>query len=63
MPDDSHTDPTSVSADIAARRREGADIADETAASASSACKDAPPSIDAGHPRTKGDGSGTSETN
>ena len=62
MPDDDHIDPTSVSADKAARRSEGAGIADENAAYASSARKDAPPSIDAGDPRTKDDGSGTSET-
>lgn len=58
MPDNDHIDPTSVSADEAALCSEGAGLADETA----SARKDAPPSIDAGNPRTKDDSSGTSET-
>lgn len=46
----------------AAQRSQDAGIADETAAYATAAAKDAPPSIDEGDPKSKDDGSGTSET-
>ena len=60
MADNDSADPTQ--APDAARRSEDAGIADETAAFENSARKGAPPSIDEGDPRTKEDGSGTSET-
>ena len=62
MPDQDQED-TSLGGDAdATRRSEEVGIAEETAAYAKSAKKDAPPSIHDGDPRTKDDGSGTSET-
>ena len=58
--DENDTSPSSI--EDATGRREKAGSADDTAAHASSAREAAPPSIDEGDPRTKDDGSGTSET-
>ena len=62
MPDQDNAAPTPDAFQDAARRSQEAGIADESAAYDNAIEGGAPPSIDEGDPKTKDDGSGTSET-